>query len=141
CVFDSQCPIGRICSDSGACIDACRDEADCVFGAGCVRSGGELLGQCKANACSRTQDCPAGKNCDLATNRCVDDQRGPFCGACSSFDPSHPQCGDQANYCLIDTGDPTGNGHFCGVDCSQEQGCPSAYSCQDVIIVGPPATP
>ncbi len=143
CIQDSQCPLGRVCDDqSGACIDACRDEADCALGGGCIREGGSALGRCRANACSRTQDCPPGRNCDLATNTCVEDLRGPFCGPCQSFDPSNPQCGDDpANYCLIDTSDPTGNGHYCGVDCSQEQGCPSGFACQDVIIVGPPATP
>lgn len=142
CLQDSQCPLGKICEGStGACVEACRDEGDCILGAGCIREGTNPLGTCRAGACSRTQDCVPGSNCDLTTNTCVADDRGPFCGACQAFDPQDPQCGDPANYCLIDTGDPTGNGHFCGVDCSQQQGCPSGFSCEDVIIVGPPATP
>lgn len=142
CLGDSQCPLGRICdSGTGACVPACRDDADCVLGAGCIIPGGQTLGECRAGACANTAACPPGDFCDLTVNQCVEDERGPFCGPCQFFDPSDPQCGDPANYCLIDTGDPSGDGHFCGVDCSQQQGCPSGFACQDVIIVGPPATP
>jgi len=144
CFDDSNCPLNKICSASGSCVDACMDEADCVPGAGCVREvGNEALGVCAVGSCSDTTQCRAGYNCDLPTHTCVFDTRGPFCGACQAFDPEDPQCGDgqYANYCLIDTSDPTGDGHFCGVDCSQEQACPSGYECSQVIIVGPPATP
>ncbi len=143
CFDDVQCPLGRVCdNESRSCIQACRDEADCVLGAGCLRDPpNTVLGRCVYGSCSRTDQCPVGEQCDLATARCVPDDRGPFCGACQRFDPLDPQCGEPSNYCLIDTGDPARRSHYCGVDCSQEQGCPNGYECKDVIIVGPPATP
>jgi hypothetical protein len=142
CYDDSQCPLGRVCDRQvAACLAGCRDEADCILGSACIRATtADVLGQCRQDACSSNSECRAGYNCDLASNTCFFDSRGPFCGPCQNF--SNNECGDDpANYCLIDTGDPAGRSHFCGVDCSQEQGCPSGYECSDVIIVGPPATP
>jgi hypothetical protein len=153
CYDDAHCPLDHICDlFVGACVEGCLDEADCILGSGCIREAtADILGKCKANACSSTTQCAPGYNCDQLTATCVVDTRGPYCGACQAFDPTDPQCcadplhcghSDYANYCLIDTGDATGQGHFCGVDCSvNDVGCPSGYSCQDVIIVGPPATP
>ncbi len=37
-----------------------------------------------------------------------------------------------ADFCLIDL---HGGNLFCGVDCSQGQGCPSGFDCDDVIIL------
>ncbi|MEW5855080.1 MAG: hypothetical protein AB2A00_40260 [Myxococcota bacterium] len=144
CFDDSHCPLDHICDTFvGACVAGCRDEADCVLGRGCVRDPPTaVFGRCVQGSCSTTANCPVGSNCDLTTNTCVVDTRGPFCGACQRFDPLNPQCGDDpANYCLIDTGDPTRRGHYCGVDCSQDQGCPNGYVCAPVIIVGGQATP
>ena len=143
CFDDSHCPFGKFCDQqSNSCAPGCRDEGDCPSKQGCIKdSPSDVLGKCVKGSCGFTSQCPNGNNCDLTTHRCVPDQRGPFCGACTRFDPLHPQCGDYANYCLIDTGDPARQAHYCGVDCSQNQGCPAGYDCKPVIIVGPPATP
>ena len=143
CYQDPHCPLGNVCELSTAsCRPGCRDEGDCPLGSGCLRDTPNApLGTCRAGSCSTDGQCKAGELCDLTTARCLRDVRGPFCGACQRFDPTDPQCGDPANYCLIDTGDPARRSHYCGVDCSQQQGCPQGYQCKDVIIVGPPATP
>lgn len=143
CYDDAHCPLGRFCDAMvGACVEGCRDEGDCPLKAGCIRDPpSAVYGTCRTNACSVSDQCQPGFNCDLLTSQCVQDRRGPFCGPCQSFDPTDPECGDDpANYCLIDTGDPTGRGHYCGVDCFYGQACPSGYSCEDVIIVGLPGT-
>jgi hypothetical protein len=77
--------------------------------------------------------------CDLSTGTCVYDDRGPYCGACQNL-WTDDECGGGANYCLVDTADPSGRSYYCGVDCSQGQACPYAYECHDVIIL-PPAAP
>jgi hypothetical protein len=143
CYQDSQCPLGNICElGLFRCVAGCRDEADCLLGSGCLRTPSDApLGVCSVGSCSTNDQCGVGQFCDLTVNRCVRDDRGPFCGPCQRFDPLDPQCGNPANYCLIDTGDPTRRGHYCGVDCSQQQACPQGYTCAPVIIVGPPATP
>jgi len=143
CFDDSHCALGRICDPSTtACVEGCRDEADCVPGQGCIReTNDQVLGRCSVGTCSVTEQCPVGHNCDLTTHTCVFDARGPFCGACTRFSPTDPQCGERDNYCLVDTGDPARGSHYCGVDCTQEQGCPNGYECKPVIIFGPPATP
>jgi hypothetical protein len=143
CRDDSQCPLGTVCDPfTMACLPGCRDEADCPLGRGCLRlSPGDVLGRCLQGSCSTTEQCAVGSNCDLATHTCVPDTRGPFCGACQFFSPLDPQCGDPANYCLVDTGDPSRRSHYCGVDCALGQACPHGYECKNVIIFGPPATP
>lgn len=145
CVDDSQCALGKVCAaDTSSCVAGCRDEADCPLDQGCLREEPAApLGTCSRGACSVSAQCPAGSNCDLLTASCVADTRGPFCGACYGFDPTAavPQCGDRANYCLVDTGDPFGQSHYCGVDCWEGQACPNGYACKDVIIVGGTLTP
>lgn len=136
CTLDSQCPFAHVCNTfDQRCIPGCRNDGDCILGDGCVGAsltGG--LGQCEAGKCTANNQCGYGELCNLETGSCVFDSRGPYCAGCSGG-ASSDDCGDPANYCLVNTNDPTRQSEYCGVDCSQGQPCPFGYSCNNVRIV------
>ncbi|MBM4281870.1 MAG: hypothetical protein FJ137_14315 [Deltaproteobacteria bacterium] len=136
CVLDSQCGFGSVCDTlSRKCTPGCRDTADCVLGAACVRGLGQVLGQCAADVCSGDNLCNFGQVCS-SDGECESDTRGPYCLGCAGGVASD-DCGERGNFCLTDS---VNGGEFCGVDCSGGEACPFGYSCNDVIII-PPAAP
>ncbi len=141
CTQDSQCPFGSVCDPAvhQACVPGCRDDGDCVLGLGCTSGGLGSLGTC-GSACTADNQCLSQYLCNLGRGECELDTRAPYCQACTGGVASD-DCGTPGNYCLIDTtinSDPPTE--FCGADCSNGQGCPASYGCEQVIIV-PPSTP
>jgi hypothetical protein len=136
CTQDGHCPFRQICNSfEGRCVEGCRGDGDCVLGEGCVGAGlAGQLGVCEVGQCTANNQCALGEVCNLADGLCVVDVRGPYCAGCSGGVASD-DCGTPANYCLIDTSDPTGQGEFCGVDCILGQACPFGYDCQQVIVL------
>jgi hypothetical protein len=142
CTLDSQCGYGSVCDAfAGRCVDGCRNDGDCRLGEGCVGSGlGGTLGECAAGVCTGDNLCGFGELCNIESGECTFDARGPYCFGCAGGLASD-DCGNPANYCLVDTTDPTRQSSFCGVDCNAQEPCPFGYTCSDVIVVGPPFTP
>jgi hypothetical protein len=131
CTLDSQCAFGFVCDSlTQACVEGCRDEADCLLGQGCVGGGFGRLGQC-GSACTADNLCRHGELCNLSSGSCELDTRGPYCLGCSGGTQSD-DCGTRGNYCLLDT---VNGGAYCGVDCASDQACPFGYTCADVIIL------
>jgi hypothetical protein len=136
CVLDDECPFRQICDAvSRSCVPGCRDDGDCLIGEGCSGASFGHLGSC-GTACTADDQCPPAFLCNIAVGKCEGDTRGPYCLSCTGGVES-TQCGDPANYCLLDETDPTAQAEFCGVDCSAGQACPNDYDCQQVIILPP----
>ncbi len=140
CSIETHCPFNQVCDPAlGSCVEGCSDEADCVLGYACIGATRSSFGQCAIGVCRGNELCGVQELCNMSTGTCVFDDRGDYCGACqNTWEPD--ECGGGANYCLVDTADPSGRSYYCGVDCSQGQECPFAYECHDVIIL-PPAAP
>lgn len=135
CAIDLHCPFGNVCDAAlTECVRGCREEGDCALGFACIGAGRDRLGQCAMGICRGNDLCKIQEICDLSSGECIFDDRGPYCGACQNL-WSDDECGGGANYCLVDTGDPSGRSYYCGVDCSQGQACPFGYECHDVIIL------
>lgn len=140
CSQDTHCLFNHVCDVAQArCVEGCRDEADCALGMACIGASDQSLGICIEGLCRNTEMCETQELCDLSTGRCVYDDRGPYCGPCQNL-WNGEECGGGANYCLVDTSDPSGRSYYCGVDSSQGQPCPQGYEKHDVIIL-PPAAP
>ena len=125
CGVDADCNFGNLCATNQTCIPGCRDNGDCPLGQICNS------GQCSADQCLTNADCEPGERCN--SGECTIDDRGPFCRPCQNTRSEPPECGDYANYCLIDTSSQSG--YFCGIDCARGQECPKGYSCNNVRIV------
>lgn len=162
CNSDLQCDLGQVCDFAkSSCVPGCRFNGDCPGSScrcgdvPCACSGTSTedlakctIGTCDPYFCSDNTFCKFGEQCGvpddagtpgtdggMARNRCYSDfdiDHRPYCGNCSSGG-GISTCGTGANYCLIDTANP-GN-FYCGVDCSEGQGCPRGYGCQDVVVV------
>ncbi len=140
CTMNTHCAFNQVCDKSlQRCVEGCRDEGDCVLGMACIGAADGALGTCVEGLCRSTDMCDTQEICDPATGRCVLDQRGPYCGPCQNLWTAE-ECGGRANYCLVDTSDPSGGSYYCGVDSSQGQPCPAGYEKHNVIIL-PPAAP
>lgn len=111
CANSGQCPMESYCSQ-GECLPGCVDPSDCYPGATCDID----TKTCADVACEDTQiDCGYRQFCNKATGDCYDagDQYCKFC----DYQPG--ECGG-TNLCYA---------HYCGVDCSQGQPCPSGFEC------------
>lgn len=142
CTDDVQCALGEICDGVRfECREGCRDLSDCRLGSVCECPDPESscnVGQCVEGPCADDSFCRYGEICveefPGEPKRCVRDDRGPFCDACS-IPPGAGgwHCpGEGRNFCLVDTSHSWG-GRFCGVDCADGQGCPWGFSCNDVL--------
>jgi hypothetical protein len=129
CTKDEQCSLGEICSESYfRCVEGCHQHGDCVLGQVCQE------GQCVEGICGDKTFCDYGQICESVEQKCVDDDRGPYCSACGSGSASDPhRCGPGANFCLLTKNDPNLE-PFCGVDCSGGQECPHGYTCNLILI-------
>lgn len=133
CGIDVHCGPGQICDDD-RCVAGCRDGSDCGLGEIC------RAGECLASSadgtmlvCDDESFCPYGALC--SDDRCAEDNRGPYCRACSQRTVINPDpCDGAKNFCLIDSSAP-GASNICGVDCSGGEGCPSGYNCTGVVIL------
>lgn len=111
CANSAQCPMESYCS-LGDCLPGCVDEGDCYPGDTCDIE----LKECAPEACTDTQiDCGYREFCNTQTGDCYD-AGSQYCKFCD-YQPG--ECGD-GNLCL---------NHYCGVDCSQGQPCPSGFEC------------
>lgn len=144
CTEDVQCALGEICDDVRfSCEPGCRDVGDCPLGAVCECPGGTScqVGQCRTGPCGDDSFCRYGEKCVAETpgadKRCVRDERGPFCDACT-IGPATEACPSptgEANFCLIDATKGY-SANFCGVECgSAGQECPWGFECRDVLIL------
>ncbi|WP_163992039.1 hypothetical protein [Pyxidicoccus caerfyrddinensis] len=148
CTSDLHCPLGEVCDVSRtACVSGCRSEGDCP-GTAC-RCGDApctcdattpegraacALGVCDASFCAEATDCAFGERCGTTTHSCdsdFDPTRRPYCASCT-YGGGLQVCGRGANFCLREATSP--GTAFCGVDCSQGQGCPHGYQCADVVV-------
>lgn len=128
CTADIHCPFGQICTSLFRCAPGCRSNGDCPQRQLCRNSHCE-------EGCADKSYCDVGQLCDLGTETCYDDQRGPYCSTCRSATIYEPHsCGSGPNFCLIKGGDLT-LAPYCGVDCSEGQVCPNGYDCFSVRIV------
>lgn len=131
CANDTECQCPPV--DAGVADPASYDRSLCT------------IGQCNANTCAGdTSVCPYNDSCvgggdggGLST--CQTDPRDTvLCQNCS-YSPGTDDTGCSgipgANFCLLDLANPTGATTYCGVDCSEGQGCPSGYECDDVIVL------
>jgi len=164
CSTDLDCPIGQICDPHQTmCVPGCHSNGDCPLDEPCTCSTGLEcqcppdsgvdpatydrstceVGTCRTDTCAGdTSLCPYNDDCvgmgDGGLSVCEPDPRMEvLCQDCSlaaaSSGQECPVPGAQgADFCLIDL---HGLNTFCGVDCSQGQGCPSGYECDDVIIL------
>ncbi len=133
CTEDTQCAFGEICASvDGKCREGCRSDGDCRLGEGCEIDGFAPIGVC-GGACTSDYLCDAAEKCDTALGMCLEDERGPYCGTCSGG--LLGDCGADANFCLLNAQDPTGQSSFCGVDCGLGQECPAGFQCNNVIIL------
>jgi len=125
-------PVEPECAAGEGCfLDPCGSNDDCQSG-WCIDHLGDPL-------CSKLciNDCPPGFECKAVTGAgtdvtyiCVSSATN-LCRPCSSS--------------LVDCGSPTGaedvcvdygpEGSFCGATCSDDDGCPFGFSCQDATTV------
>lgn len=111
CANSSQCPMESYCS-VGDCLPGCVEEGDCYPGDTCNLE----TNVCEPEACADTHiDCGFREFCNVATGDCYD-AGSQYCKSC---DYQEGECGG-GNLCL---------NHYCGVDCSQGQACPSGFEC------------
>lgn len=110
CATSAQCPIESYCFD-GDCLPGCAEDGDCKTGSSCNLE----TKQCEKLSCTDSSvDCGYREFCNSATGDCYDagDQYCRFCNDDS-------ECGE-GNLCIS---------HYCGVDCSRGQECPSGFEC------------
>lgn len=152
CTTDLHCPMGEVCDGSrSTCVEGCRSAGDCpgtacrCGDAPCVCEASDpegraacALGVCDAAFCAQASDCAFGERCGIPAGetraRCYSDAdpvRRPYCASCNAGGGLQV-CGRGANYCLEETAVP--GSAFCGVDCSEGQGCPNGYRCADVVV-------
>lgn len=132
CGLASHCPYGAVCAE-GKCAEGCFDDGDCTLAQICYE-GYCTVGGPGETICSGPDYCEYGQSCDNFL--CEDDNRGPYCRTCSQRTSMNPNpCDGYRNFCLVNAQELGGVTNFCGVDCSQGQGCPSGYSCNDVIVL------
>jgi len=75
--------------------------------------------ECEEAACTNTQtDCAFKEFCNTATGQCYD-AGGMYCHFCDE----DAECGS-GNVCYA---------HYCGVDCSSGQECPSGFECSPFV--------
>lgn len=111
CATSAQCPMEHTCSARRECEPGCGTDRDCYPGDHCDT----LTNTCVPDGCTDTRvDCGYREFCNQGTGECYDagDRYCKFCN--EDF-----ECGE-GNLCL---------GHYCGVDCSQGQACPSGFEC------------
>jgi hypothetical protein len=152
CTSDLHCPLGEVCDVSRTtCVSGCRSEGDCP-GTACRCADAPCtcdattpegraacaLGVCDASFCADDQGCAFGERCGAprtgASVTCFSDfdpVRRPYCASCT-YGGGLQVCGRGANFCLRETASP--GSAYCGVDCSQGQGCPNGYQCSDVVV-------
>lgn len=112
CANSSQCPMESYCN-GGDCFAGCVEEGDCYPGSTCDIE----TKTCLEDACTNTEiDCDYREFCNTATGDCYD-AGSQYCNFCN-YEPG--ECGDDRNICYA---------HYCGVDCSEGQPCPSGFEC------------
>ncbi len=156
CTSDIQCDLGEVCDTvKFKCVPGCRGVGDCALGSVCACTSGKQLcevsvqscpdetekcglGQCLQGPCGDKSYCNYGEICVAEApgtpKRCIKDERGPYCAACT-IAPGQNYCpGDTSNFCLIDTSKGYGS-YFCGVECATDNECPWGFGCSDVLIL------
>ena len=134
CGLASHCPFNSVCGPEGRCVEGCFGDGDCRLGQICL-DGFCFTGPPGTTICSDADYCAYGDSCG-PDNLCFEDTRGPYCRGCTPRTSMNPNpCDDPRNFCLINSQELGGFTNFCGVDCSQGQGCPSGYDCSDVIVL------
>jgi hypothetical protein len=124
CSTDCECVVGETCTDgtcSGAtaeCDPACGEGETCVDGA------------CQgATACDPV--CGTGETCvDGACQ--TDGSSGALCATCTQ----DSECGGANDLCVT----VVANGadfSFCGVECVDNTGCPSGFTCFEAVVGSP----
>jgi hypothetical protein len=143
CHSNGDCPRGDPCTCANGSECSCPiDGGDFVDPAGYDRSQCEI-GACRTDTCAGdTSLCPYNDDCtgqpDGGLSVCEPDPRmNVLCQNCTigpgaTGDECSVPASQGADFCLIDL---HGGNLFCGVDCSQGQGCPSGYECDDVVVL------
>ncbi len=161
CANDLQCSLGQVCDPSTkTCLAGCKSAGDCGQRAVCLCAGGGdggagqvpcqcdaldaegrvscPVGQCSTTTCASDSDCAYGQRCRAAADgglpACASDydpSLRPYCDNCV-WSQEQDTCGSGPNFCLYSTYTQS---NYCGVDCSQGQGCAEGYECKDVIVV------
>lgn len=149
CLFDSQCPAGESCRDTGCSeIESCDTSLDCTDAGSatvCDANNGVCVqclsaNDCPANhdctnnlcvsfkPCQNSLDCTAPQVCDAATDRCYDCVRDADCGSGRCVDhscrlpcASDNACTSAGMLCNL-------SGGYC-VSCLEDSDCPSVYHC------------
>lgn len=138
CTTDRQCPLGQICRQS-ACVDGCNYASDCQLTQCCVAN------QCQTCDCQNDDFCAFAEYCNNSQCQSGYTQDTPYCKPCDSSSLGD-QCGDHMNWCLIYpfesdayANEYTGSNpiEYCAPDCSNNERCPSGFSCGPLRIVDP----
>ena len=130
CTSDKQCGTGGVCHDEGGgdtfCAPACSGAGNaCPSGFICASASGASDGGTSDGGSSSGMYCLPEK--EGSNPPAVGSCRGgrPLCAACSG----DVECGGPGDLCVRNL---ISGESFCGVKCTQNSDCPSAFSCTDL---------
>ena len=141
CSNNNSCPPDMFCNTfTGLCESECRDDSDCYqYGTGYICENRGSGKEC-VEGCRNDLDCPSGKRCDQAANRCVQDTSGGGDQCSDNLDcPYGEYCsnGSCKSDCSSDSDCGTGqicdeiNGHCDSDQCSNDYDCPFGEYCSN----------